>query len=307
MELSHHREGAGEPLVLVHGFGCRWQYFEPLLPLLAEHHEVIAVDLPGFGASPPLPAGVTPTAAALADEIGRFLEGLGANPSGAHLAGSSLGGHVVLELAGQRGARSVCTLSPVGFLDARERTWLERSLAFTVWAAPRLLPVARQLCASAVGRTLVMGQTTARPWRVPADVLHANLEALAAAPGLEATRRVIGEGRFGSEQGDALAEARIPVTIGWAQRDRLVLPGGAARALERIPGARVLWLRGCGHLPFWDDPAQVAEAILSAARWDGGQAAGVDGPAGGRSKSAASGRSKPTGSREPTGSRRDDD
>jgi len=262
MQLSHHRAGRGEPLVLLHGIGCRWQYFEPQIPLLARDRDVIAIDLPGFGGSPPLPDGARPTAGALAAAVGAFLQSQSIDPATAHVAGNSLGGHVALELAARHGARSVCALSPVGFLDARERAWLETSLALTDRAVRALRPALGALCASPVGRTMLMGQLMTRPWRVPAAVLERNLAAFLAAPGWDATRSVIGEGRF--ERGPELAH--IPVTIAWAAHDRLVLPGGARRALERIPAARLLWLRGCGHLPFWDDPGQVARAIRSSAR-----------------------------------------
>jgi pimeloyl-ACP methyl ester carboxylesterase len=35
-------------MVLIHGIGSRWQVFEPIIDLLALHHDVISVDLPGF-------------------------------------------------------------------------------------------------------------------------------------------------------------------------------------------------------------------------------------------------------------------
>jgi pimeloyl-ACP methyl ester carboxylesterase len=38
--------------VLIHGIGHRWQAWLPIMEELAAHHEVIALDLPGFGASP---------------------------------------------------------------------------------------------------------------------------------------------------------------------------------------------------------------------------------------------------------------
>jgi pimeloyl-ACP methyl ester carboxylesterase len=53
-----------------------------------------------------------------------------------------------------------------------------------------------------------------------------------------------------------------PVTIAWAQRDRLLLPRQAQRARRAVPGARHLTLRGCGHVPTWDDPEQVASVLL---------------------------------------------
>ena len=49
MQLNHHRSGSGEPLLLIHGIGSRWQMWEPVIGALAAHHEVIAIDLPGFG------------------------------------------------------------------------------------------------------------------------------------------------------------------------------------------------------------------------------------------------------------------
>jgi len=49
------RRGTGTPLVLLHGIGHRWQAWQPVLDPLAERHDVIAIDLPGFGGSPTLP------------------------------------------------------------------------------------------------------------------------------------------------------------------------------------------------------------------------------------------------------------
>ena len=42
----------GEPLVLIHGIGSHWQVWSPVIDRLAEHHDVIAADSPGFGRSP---------------------------------------------------------------------------------------------------------------------------------------------------------------------------------------------------------------------------------------------------------------
>jgi pimeloyl-ACP methyl ester carboxylesterase len=54
----------------------------------------------------------------------------------------------------------------------------------------------------------------------------------------------------------------VPVTIAWGSKDRLLLPRQARRAARAIPRARVLMLSGCGHVPTWDDPEQVARVIL---------------------------------------------
>lgn len=90
MGLVRVREGKGTPLVLLPGLREDSSGWLPALPALAARHHVILLDLPGFGAAPPLPRGVLPTSRALAQEVAAELHRLGvARP---HVAGFSLGG-----------------------------------------------------------------------------------------------------------------------------------------------------------------------------------------------------------------------
>ena len=70
---------------------------------LAAEREVIAVDMPGFGESPELPEGVSPSAANLATAVLDFYDALGIDGKPA-VAGISLGGWVAIECARQGGA-----------------------------------------------------------------------------------------------------------------------------------------------------------------------------------------------------------
>ena len=116
MGLDHYRGGEGEPLVFIHGIGHTWRGWRPMLPLLEERFDVLAVDMLGHGHSEPLPGGVDSTPEALADavedEMGR------AGFDSAHIAGNSLGGWVALELARRGRARTVTGISPRAFRTA---------------------------------------------------------------------------------------------------------------------------------------------------------------------------------------------
>ena len=68
ISINYHREGAGEPVVLLHGVGHHWQAWRPVIELLAGEFDVIACDSPGFGSSAPLPAGMEPTIPSYADD-----------------------------------------------------------------------------------------------------------------------------------------------------------------------------------------------------------------------------------------------
>lgn len=251
-ELAHIRRGSGPPLLAIHGLGGTRAIWEPVLDRLAATREVIAVDLPGFGDSPPLTEGRAPTPGALAAELGEFLARAGLS-NGVHLVGNSLGGWVALEMARLGHGLSVTALSPAGLWGRPlgPRPGLQaRSVA-------RLgLPLLRPLLATERGRRFALASAVAHPERVPSDAAYALVRSYASSPGFVATNHEMRSAVF--EGGD---DIRVPVTIAWAQRDRLVAPP------RRRPASwRLVVLRDCGHIPTWDDPAQVAEVILEGSR-----------------------------------------
>jgi pimeloyl-ACP methyl ester carboxylesterase len=148
--INFERRGAGEPLVLIHGIAHRWQAWEPVLDALAGRHDVIAIDLPGFGKSPRPVGGVPPSVPALATVLRSFLAELGIDRP--HLAGNSLGGGLALELAATGIARSATALSPAGFATRAEAL---RALAILIeLRGTTFLPEAaiRRIVTSPAGR-----------------------------------------------------------------------------------------------------------------------------------------------------------
>ncbi|MGW5055608.1 alpha/beta fold hydrolase [Actinokineospora sp. NPDC004072] len=239
--------------MLLHGIGHRWQAWEPVIDRLAAHHDVIALDLFGFGASPMLTGPYTVPGAidALVEVFGR----LGIDRP--HVAGNSLGGMLAIELAARDLVRSATALSPAGFWTARDRAWAIRVLS-GIRLTARLKPSVQKVVfgnrfARAVGGSLLFG----RPSWLTAEVMLADMAAMAAAPGFDA---VIASG--GRDYFYLGPEPAVPVTVAWGSRDRILWPRQARRCAEVLPSARHVSLPGCGHVPMGDDPEAVASVIL---------------------------------------------
>lgn len=253
------RKGSGEPLLLVHGLGSHYQVWQPVLDRLAAEREVIGIDLPGFGDSPPLPDDATPDAHQLTGAVAAFLDEIGWDRP--HIVGNSLGGWVALELAKRGRARSVAAIGPAGFANRRERAFTVESLRGTHRVAQLTYGIAPRMLATPVARKLALSQTFGRPERMTVDAAVATIRNFADSPGVPGALEALRQGHFsGGEQID------VPVTMIWGDRERL-LPRRerqAARSVRAVPGARLVWLRGCGHAPMWDDPPAVAQAVLEA-------------------------------------------
>lgn len=244
--------------MLVHGIGSRWQMWEPVIDRLAEHHEVIALDLPGFGASAMPPPGTPPGIASQIALVADFLAQLGLERP--HVAGNSMGGLLALEMAGRGLVRSATALSPAGFASRTEMAYGRASLWLSVRLARGLAGHADTLFATAAGRKLGLSLFLAHPERLTAAEAAENTRALARAPWFDETLPALRAYHFPEDE-----EIHVPVTIAWGAKDRLLLPRQARRAAAAIPRARVLLLEGCGHVPTWDDPEQVARVILDGA------------------------------------------
>jgi pimeloyl-ACP methyl ester carboxylesterase len=258
--INHHREGSGPPLVLLHGIGLRWQINRPVIGRLASDHDVIACDSPGFGGSPPLPAGVVPTIHAYTDAFERFFADLGLDRP--HVAGNSMGGAIALELARRGAVRSATALSPAGFWTPGERRFCQLSLAPLTHTPRAARPLLEGLARRRAGRRALLWQTFGSPQRLPAEEAVATMRDAWAAPAFAPALSAFDD--YAWTGGGELREARVMVA--WGVHDRL-LPYAtqAPRARALLPDARHLSL-GVGHVPFYDDPPVVAETLLLGAR-----------------------------------------
>ncbi|MER6183234.1 alpha/beta fold hydrolase [Streptomyces sp. NPDC001652] len=257
--VDYARVGSGEPLLLLHGIGHHRQAWDPVVDILATEREVIAVDLPGFGASPGLPDGLTYDLATTTAVFGAFCEALELDRP--HVAGNSLGGLLALELGREKLVRSVTALSPAGFWSQAERRYAFAVLLTMRGIALRMpRPMVERLSRSAAGRTALTSTIYARPARRSPQAVVAETLALVNATGFAETLRAGGAVQFVDDI------PGVPVTVAWGSKDRLLLRRQGVRAKQIIPKARLVRLPGCGHCPMNDDPALVARVILDGSR-----------------------------------------
>ena len=258
--INYHREGEGPPLVLLHGIGQHWQAWQPVIQRLAGEFDVIACDSPGFGRSAALPVSIEPTIAAYVDAFEWFFAELGLERP--HVAGNSMGGGIALELARDRSVSSVTAFAPVGFWSDAERRFCQLSLASIPRTPAAARPALERLARTRTGRAALFSQLCANPSRLPVEEALSALQDAWAAPAFTGALDAFRRYRFSAPE----QLRATPTTIAWGRRDRL-LPYRlqAPRARAMLPWATHVTL-GTGHLPYYDDPAPVAEAIRARAR-----------------------------------------
>jgi pimeloyl-ACP methyl ester carboxylesterase len=271
-----YRAGAGEPLVLIHGFTATWRCWLPVLGLLVPRFEVIAPTLHGHDGGPQPPQAAR-TLAHATDHFERLLDDLGVGT--AHLAGNSMGGALALELAKRGRARSVVAISPGGGWqegDTREVERIIRLFKRTQTSARATAKHHERLLARPGFRKIGMRDIMARGHLVPAEeavLLTRSSIRCSVVDDVFATMR------DGSARVVDLDQVKAPTLVVWGEKDRLLPMGRHADRFRReIPAVRFEVMRGLGHTPMWDDPGQIAGRIA-------GFAAGVAAAANGQAAS----------------------
>jgi pimeloyl-ACP methyl ester carboxylesterase len=112
------------------------------------------------------------------------------------------------------------------------------------------------MMSTAAGRRRALGRFFHHPENLSPSEAAAVAKAYVTAPAYPEASALMLAGRVKDMEG-----IEVPVTLGWAEYDRLVrnrpLPDGV------LPdGVRQVALPGCGHVPTWDAPELVARVVL---------------------------------------------
>jgi len=245
------RGGSGlqVPVVLIHGGGINnaaitWH---AVFAHLAEDRQVLASDLPGFGATEGLPVEGSPDL--IADQVIAIVRAAGVNR--AVFAGLSLGGDVALHLA-LRHAEAVAGLiliAPGGLEDLKRN----RGRQLSAWAGSHLPPTVRTALDKAgslfirrYARRMVYDRAS-----IPSAILKELVgEARRRGSGVgdaSYNRETIGPARMRNDLLPEVFRITAPTLFLQGDNDLLVDPQTSVAAAELMPNAEVVLIGQCGH------------------------------------------------------------
>jgi pimeloyl-ACP methyl ester carboxylesterase len=233
--IHYWRGGRGAPLVFVHGFGTEAAVnWYAQLPGFASQFDVLAPDLPGFGASERLPQ--TNCIALQVRCLRTLLDDLGIERIA--LVGHSMGGWISLAFASAYPERveRLVVVDAAGLRFDPDMT-LERAL----------------LPATVDDVRLLIRANFQRPMRLPAFVLRDLLRVARrdAVPREELLRRLV----YGDEHlDDRLGSIMAPTLVVWGAADPLTPLALGERIVASVPGARLVVFDDCAHSPNVEQP-----------------------------------------------------
>ncbi|BET47806.1 alpha/beta hydrolase [Kitasatospora aureofaciens] len=284
------REGL-PPALYVHGLGGSSQNWSALMPLLDGVVHSEALDLPGFGDSPPPDDGdysITGHARAVV----RHLDASGRGP--VHLFGNSLGGAVVTRVAAARPdlVRTLTLVSPALPEIRVQRTAVPTGLLavpgvaalFTrltrEWTAEQRVRGVRALCYGDPGRVSEEGFRNAVEEMERRLQLPYFWDAMA-----RSARGIVNAYTLGGQHALWRQAERVlaPTLLVYGGRDQLVAYRMAQRAARAFRDSRLLTLPDAGHVAMMEYPEAVATAFreLLADTADTADTVGTGKPAGG--------------------------
>jgi pimeloyl-ACP methyl ester carboxylesterase len=253
--LAIRDEGAGDPLVLVHGAGTSGAIWRRAMPLLAPRFRVVAPDVPGYGGSPAAGPGF-----ALEEVAEHLVEGLRSAGVQApyDLVGHSMGGAIAILIAARRPdrVRRLVLVAPAGLAA------LPRPVAALLGRVAAPYAVARRtvagpLAGSAFVRRLALAGVAYNGARVPPEHARAVLASSAGA-----TR--IGPGLASAAAADlrqALKSVRAPLGLVWGEHDP-VIPRRRIDVIRAVrPDVTTAIVPDTAHAPMLERPEAFCAAV----------------------------------------------
>jgi len=260
-------EPTGPAILLVHGFGASTDHWRHNIPVLAQRHEVHAIDLLGFGRSAK-PAELAYGGALWRDQLAAYVTERIGRPT--VLVGNSLGGFSALAAGVALGdqAAGVVLLNAAGpFSDeqAPPKGWgaIARQ---TIGGALLKSPVLQRLLFENLRRPATIRRTLNQVYVDKTNVDDALVEAIrrpSLDPGAFGVFRTVFDIPRGQPLDELFAQLACPLLLLWGIRDPWINAAGRRAAFQRhAPASTTEVVLEAGHCPHDEVPERVNLAML---------------------------------------------
>ncbi|MFO7628541.1 MAG: alpha/beta fold hydrolase [Prochlorococcaceae cyanobacterium] len=257
----------GPAILLVHGFGASTDHWRYNIPVLAQRHEVHAIDLLGFGRSAK-PAELAYGGALWRDQLAAYVNERIGRPT--VLVGNSLGGFSALAAGvalGEQAAGVVLINAAGPFSDeqAPPKGWgaIARN---TIGGALLKSPVLQRLLFENLRRPATIRRTLKQVYIDKTNVDDALVEAIrrpSLDPGAFGVFRTVFDIPRGQPLDELFAQLACPLLLLWGIRDPWINAAGRRAAFQRhAPAATSEVVLDAGHCPHDEVPDQVNGALL---------------------------------------------
>lgn len=239
INLHYTKQGQGQPIVLMHGWGCNHSTLASIAAVAAKSGEVYNIDFPGFGQTqePDDTWGVE----MYTQFIEKAIKKLGlTNPI---LLGHSFGGRVGILYASRNQVKKLILVDAAGVKPKRSLSYYYKVYSFKL---------ARRFAQLIYGKEKAEAKIEARRKK------NASSDYAQASPRMRAIlSKVVNE-----DLTHVMTSINAPTLLIWGENDTAT-PLSDAKTMEKlIPDAGLVSFPGCGHYSFLDNPRQFA-AVLS--------------------------------------------
>jgi pimeloyl-ACP methyl ester carboxylesterase len=241
-------------VIFVHGLGGNLTHWQFVAPALAGTHRVLGLDLPGFGESlrPEAPYRYDRMAEAVLSLMDRR------GVAGATVVGHSFGGAVATQLALDHPdrVRGIVLVNPAGY--HRFPLWMRAGSHVALHPAV-LVPSLFLSVYWILENVCRADRPEVHAFRRSATKLRGGYKFL---DDLAYAAHSLRPDLVGRHFLDRLGDLRLPVHLVWGGDDRLLPASDGREAASRMPDARVTVLPGVGHMPIFEAPEAVLDAIM---------------------------------------------